>query len=104
MLMDAYLLTWKLTEWEYEQLSHYLKRFEEGNETLRWSAGTSKKIPLGSRVFLTKQGLGARGIFGSGFTASEAFEAPHYNEELRKQGKIAIYVDVTFGSLYDCCR
>ena len=99
--MDAYLLTWKPTEWGYEQLSHYLQRFEDGNKTLRWSAGTSKKIPLGSRVFLTRQGVGPRGIFGSGFTASEAFEAPHYNEELRNQGKTAIFVDVTFDSLYD---
>jgi 5-methylcytosine-specific restriction protein A len=99
--MDAYLLTWKPSEWGYDHLLDYIKSFEQGQTTLRWSCGTSKKIPVGSQVFLTKQGKGQRGVFGSGVTVSKPFESPHYNDKLRNLGKTACYVNVDFDSLYD---
>ena len=99
--MDAYLLTWKPSEWGFDHLLEYIEDFEAGRTTQRWSCGTSKKIPLGSRVFLTKQGKGERGLFGSGITVSEPFDAAHYNEDLRDQGKTATYINVKFDSLFD---
>ena len=99
--MDAYLLTWKPSEWGYDHLAEYIKDFEAGQTIQRWSCGTSKHIPLGSRVFLTKQGKGERGIFGSGITTSLPFDAPHYNDEMRAQGKKASYINVNFDALYD---
>ena len=99
--MDAYLLTWKPSEWGYDHLSEYIKDFESGQTVQRWSCGTTKNIPIGSQVFLTKQGKGERGLFGSGITISEPFDAPHYNEDLRDQGKSATYINVKFDHLFD---
>lgn len=99
--MDAYLLTWKPNEWGYSHLLDYISSFKQGKTILRWSCGNSKSIPIGSRVFLTKQGKGERGIFGSGVTVCEPFESDHYNAEKRDQGRTASYVNVDFDSLYD---
>ena len=99
--MDAYLLTWKPSEWGYDHLLDYIKEFESGNTVQRWSCGTSKNIPVGSRVFLTKQGKGDRGVFGSGVTVDAPFDAPHYNEDAYAQGKSATYVNVNFNHLFD---
>ena len=76
-------------------------QFESGKTVQRWSCGTSKNIPVGSRVFLTKQGKGDRGIFGSGVTVDSPFDAPHYNDHALAQGKSATYVNVNFDSLFD---
>lgn len=99
--MDAFLLTWKPSEWGYDHLLDYINNFDSGNTIQRWSCGTSKKIPVGSRVFLIKQGRGDRGIFGSGVTVDSPFNAPHYNEELLAKGKSATYVNVNFEHLFD---
>ncbi|MFC1507839.1 HNH endonuclease [Pseudomonadota bacterium] len=99
--MSTYLLTWKPTEWDYEKLKERLDEFESGNTIQRWSCGTTKSIAIGSRVFLMKQGKGARGIFGSGVVEQVPFQDEHYNEEKRKQGKLANYVLVDFNKFYD---
>lgn len=99
--MDTYLLTWKPSEWSYDKLSKYLRDYAAGSKSLRWSCGTTKHIPVGSRVFLTKQGKGERGVFGAGVTVSAPYSSPHYNEEAHAQGKSARYVDVRFSALLD---
>lgn len=52
-------------------------------------------------MFLTKQGKGHKGIFGSGLVTREPFEEPHFNEEKKKAGKKSLYVMVSFDRLYD---
>lgn len=99
--MSTYLLTWKPEEWGYEKLRERLDRFHAGETAQRWSCGRTKTIPSGSRVFLTKQGKGARGIFGSGYVQLGPFEEPHFNEEKRRDGKTSLYVVVDFDQLYD---
>lgn len=99
--MDAYLLTWKPDEWSHEELDLYIDDFQRGNTVQRWSCGGRKNLPIGSRVFLTKQGTGQRGIFGSGHTVTEPFEAPHYNSDKAAAGKSTTFVNVRFDHLFD---
>jgi len=99
--MSTYLLTWKPDEWGYEKLRERLDRFGAGETRQRWSCGNTKNISVGSRVFLTKQGKGYKGLFGSGYVQEEPFEKPHFNEEKRKAGKTSLFVMVDFDRLYD---
>jgi len=99
--MSTYLLTWKPDEWEYDLLQQRIERFESGDKIHRWSSGRTKRIATGSRVFLTKQGAGQKGLFGSGYVVSEPVEEPHFNEEKRSKGKTSLFVDVEFDRLYD---
>ena len=99
--MSTYLLTWKPDEWGYENLKQRLTRFDSGDTIHRWSSGKTKSISVGSRVFLTKQGKGNKGIFGSGHVKHEPVEEPHFNEEKRMAGKTSLFVEVEFDHLYD---
>jgi 5-methylcytosine-specific restriction protein A len=98
--LTAYLLTWKPGEWGYASLKERIDQFGAGETTHRWSCGTTRKMLVGSRVFLMKQGSGG-GIFGSGSVVSEPFEEEHYNDEKRAAGKSAWYIMVKFDRLYD---
>ncbi|QIK80569.1 HNH endonuclease [Lysobacter sp. HDW10] len=97
--MDAYLLTWNPEKWSRDNLLEYIARIEAGEETVPWKA--IKSTPPNSRVFLTKQGKGERGIFGSGTTVGEPFESPHFDEEEATAGKTAYFVNVKFEKLFD---
>lgn len=99
--MSTFLLTWKPDEWGYEKLKERLDLHGAGETIQRWSCGRTKNIPLGARVFLTKQGKGYKGIFGSGYVTQQPFEEPHFNEEKRKAGKTSLYVMVNFDRLYN---
>ncbi len=76
----TFLLTWKPEAWPLAELVKYVESFETTGEPLRWSVGNRRNLPVGSRVFLAEQGKGERGVFGSGFTVSETYDAPHYSE------------------------
>ncbi|EAW31099.1 hypothetical protein GP2143_03223 [marine gamma proteobacterium HTCC2143] len=99
--MSTFLLTWSPDKWGYENLQEYLDARKSEEFVQRWSSGRTKKIPIGSRVFLTKQGKGNKGIFGSGHVTKEPAEEPHFNEEQLKLGKKALFVMVNFDQLYD---
>ena len=99
--MNTHLLTWKSSEWDYENLQRMLEEFNAGSKTQRWSCGTSRNIELGSRVFLMRQGTGEKGIFGSGYIVRTPYEDDHYNDAKREEGKKAIYVSVEFDELFD---
>lgn len=99
--MSTFLLTWKPDEWGYEKLKERLESYASGEVVQRWSCGSTKSISAGSRVFLSKQGKGHKGIFGSGHVTKEPFEEAHFNEEKRAAGKNSLYVMVNFDRLYD---
>jgi len=90
--MSTFLLTWKPDKWGYEKLQERLVAHASGEVIQRWSCGSTKDISVGSRVFLTKQGKGYKGIFGSGHVTKEPFEESHFNEEKRKAGKKSLSV------------
>lgn len=99
--MSTFLLTWKQDEWGYKNLQECIEAHAFGEAIQRWSCGSTKNISVGSRVFLTKQGKGSKGIFGSGHVTKEPFEGLHFNEEKRKAGKKSLYIMVNFDLLYD---
>ena len=56
-----------------------------------------KQVQVGDRAFLVRVGVPPRGIFGSGYIASEPYLAPHWNNE----EKIAHRVKIDFDVLID---
>lgn len=67
----------------------------------RWSCGNTKSITHGARVFLMRQGAGEKGLFGSGYVVKTPYEAEHFNESKRDEGKTALYVMIEFDELFD---
>lgn len=99
--MSTFLLTWKPDVWSYENLMERVEAHASGDVIHRWSCGSTKNISVGSRVFLTKQGKGYKGIFGSGHVTRAPFEELHFDEEKGKAGEKSLFVMVNFDRLYD---
>lgn len=78
--MPAFWLTYKPLSgaaprgWPSEEMDKLVRSFEENRElaTPLWRIASSKIASIGDRVYLFKQGVGRRGIFGVG----ELIEAP----------------------------
>src|SRR5215203_3813880 len=106
--MATYLLTWNPNRWlwpEEEIRANIAQLRELGPEefarvneiTSRWSIGTNyRRIQPGDRLFLTRVVEEPRGIFASGYVASEPFEGPHWDEV---EGHTARYVNVYWDTL-----
>lgn len=86
--MPTYLLTWNPDKWHWVDLQKCVDKVKrEGSFTTTWSCGLSKGIVKGDRVFILRQGVEPRGIFGAGHAVSGVFEDPHWDEEKAAQGK-----------------
>ena len=97
--MATYLLTWNPERWAWTELAKTASRVrEEGSAIRRWSCGNTRKIEVGDRVFLLRQGVEPRGIMASGTVIGSPYEADHWDPS---SSKPALYVDVTFDSLLD---
>jgi len=93
--MKSYIMTWNPANWPWDQLDDQVQQLQaNGSVEEQWSCGNRKNLPVGSRVFLFKQGSGLRGIMGVGSTLSEPREEPHYNPEYAKNGKTATRVNI----------
>ncbi|MEH0673091.1 HNH endonuclease [Vibrio owensii] len=92
--MSTFLLTWNPKNWGQDEYMKYYQEYEQGS-ILRWSCGTTKKINVGDPIYLLKQGIGQKGIIGSGIVVTAPYEAEHY----AKADKSALYVDVKFDYL-----
>lgn len=99
--MSTYLLTWNPERWSYENVQELLKKFASGDTEHKWSCGNTRRITIGSRVFLMKQGMNETGIWGSGYVISEPFEEPHFDKHKSKAGATQLTVNVRFDYLYD---
>jgi hypothetical protein len=73
----------------------YLVR-EEGSALQRWSCGNTRKIGVGDRVFLLRQGVEPRGIVASGVVIEPPYEDLHWDPNASEP---ALYVDVEFDAL-----
>ena len=65
----------------------------------RWSCAHSTQIREGDRLFLIRQGEEPRGIFASGLSDSDWYEALHWDETKARAGVTTHYVDVRFDVL-----
>ena len=99
--MSACLLTWNPEKWTWHELStlaDLIKR--QGPKVKRWSSGVTKhKIDEGDRAFLLRQSVEPTGIIGSGEVVVPPYQAPHWDDEKRKEGKKANFVRVRFDAL-----
>lgn len=78
----TYLLTWNPAKWPWESQATDARRVAEGELLeFRWSVGVTRSMPIGSSVYLLRQGSEPRGLIASGVTTGEVFEAPHWAGE-----------------------
>jgi len=70
--MRTFLLTWNPAQARPADLSQLILATASGQASPHtWSAGNRKDVPVGSRVFLHRQGSDPRGIVAAGFTTSD---------------------------------
>jgi 5-methylcytosine-specific restriction protein A len=93
--MPTYLLTWNPKESSIEDLKAVWRLQCKGKpaESIDWSCGSTKSIPVGARVFLHRQREEPRGIVASGWVTRQTYQAPHWRTDRRRRGEKANYVD-----------
>ncbi|MBN1287108.1 MAG: hypothetical protein JXB47_17035 [Anaerolineae bacterium] len=95
--MATYLLTYNPKIWFWKDISEAIRC--AGSESfVTWDCGGTQKIRTGDRMFILQLGVEPRGIFGSGWAASDA--RPGENWRAGKSN-IVFYVDVRFDTLLD---
>jgi hypothetical protein len=88
--MPTYMLTWNPRQERPANLDDGVAQVAQGNPyRCSWSAGNRKYLPLGSRVFLIRQGKPPKGIVVSGFSTSEP-------EPTNDPGDHSNYFDIDF--------
>lgn len=98
--MATYLLTWNPDEWPWETLQEELAAFRAGAPVTRKWVCRNKAAGLGDRVFLMRQGVEPRGIFGAGRGASAVFDDAHFDTAKAAKGEEAPYIDVTLDAFF----
>jgi 5-methylcytosine-specific restriction protein A len=90
--MAAYLLTWNPRRFNsWDSLFRLAK-----TKFSSWSCGARLHMGKGSRIYLFRQGAEPRGIVASGYIAKDVYQDEHWDEERRRKGQEANYVDVSF--------
>ncbi len=96
----AYLLTWNPTRYPFPELDSHVQTVKTGSTTvIRWSTGNRRSMSRGERVFLLRQGPDQRGLVGVGEVDGDVIEAPHWDENERKDGRTSFLVDVRWEAL-----
>src|SRR4051812_47188443 len=95
--MATYLLTWNPDKWYWEDIQDCVEEVaDKGILHSTWSCGLSKKIVKGDRIFMLRQGVEPKGIFGSGYAESSYKEKRHWNPKKAKQGRKARYIKLSW--------
>jgi 5-methylcytosine-specific restriction protein A len=98
--MTTYLLTWKPDKWLWGDLQACIAEIKtKGYLKDRWSCGVTKKIHIGDRVFLMRQGKDKPGIIGSGWATSPYYRGAHWDKTSNK--KYALYINIQLDVLLD---
>lgn len=93
----TYLLTWNPNTWPWDNLEDVVRATAEGRPVDDdWSCGNTKRIRVGDRLFLLRQGVEPKGIVASGWATSASYEGPRWDQHRRNQGDTALLVDVRF--------
>ena len=70
--MRTFMLTWNPTQGRPSDLSDAIAAIGSGQAWRDdWSTGVRKDVPVGSRVFLIRQGAEPRGVVAAGYTLTE---------------------------------
>jgi 5-methylcytosine-specific restriction protein A len=88
----TYLLTWN----PHQHPTVRDLRKSRPDSRLAWSCANTRSIPVGSRVFLLRQGVEPKGIVASGYTISAVYQDEHWDSTKARSGKKADDVDIQF--------
>jgi 5-methylcytosine-specific restriction protein A len=100
--MATFLFAWNPKKWEWKEselTDKILQVAQKGLADYSWSCGNRRHLPIGSRCFLIRLGQEPRGIVGSGRTTSHPSFGSHWDQDLRREGKEALFVDLRFDFL-----
>jgi len=99
--MNTYLLTWNPAESLVYELLDAWNQQCNGKDSLSpdWSCGSNKSIPIGSRVFLHRQGVEPRGIVASGWVTRRSYRKKHWNPDRAKRGEKANFVHIRLDAI-----
>lgn len=94
--MRTFMLTWNPDQGRPSSLSEALDAVERRGRAWKsgWSTGVRKDLPIGSRVFLVRQGIDPRGVVAAGYTLSE----PEPDPDRESQSN---FCDVAFTAVLD---
>jgi len=100
--MPTYLLTWNPKKSPLDAVS-----LDQGTMDLcagkpfsfTWSAGNTKSIKPGDRVFLLRQGTYRPGIIGSGISLTPAKWREHWQISKRRAGKQSLFIKVLWNQM-----
>lgn len=92
--MATFLLTWNPEKWQWENLNECIEQKNNPGWEFKWSCGNNKSIQKGDRFFIIRLGKNPKGIFCSGWAASDSYEDDHYDEMLAKDGKKSQFVKI----------
>jgi 5-methylcytosine-specific restriction protein A len=100
--MTTFLLTWNPARWTWPALKEIAQKISAGYpHEVRWSCGNNRKLPVGARVFLLRQGVEPKGVVGSGWVVRAPYASAHWDEERASKGGKAFYIDYVPDALID---
>jgi hypothetical protein len=99
-MMPTYLLTWNPQKGSdvYEEIRRFKKK---GKHRFEWSCENRKTIPAHFRVFISKQGRGAVGVFASGYAVSPVRPGSRWQQDGNPSKGESNYADVEWERMSD---
>jgi hypothetical protein len=72
--LKTFLFAWNPVKYPWPEIGEQCQQLKAGKKIIEsWSCASHKKVRPGDRAFLVLVGAEPRGIFGSGYMASEPF-------------------------------
>jgi hypothetical protein len=91
--MKAYLFGWNPLKFAWEDIDKDIRKLKlTGKLTDNWSVASHKTIKPGDRAYIVRLGLEPKGIFASGYIASEPYLAS-------RKGRIYHRIDIALDVL-----
>lgn len=97
----SFLLTWNPAIYTLDQFRNQLAKVRNGELDDRWSAGSRRELPPGSRLYLMRLGLEPKGIVGFGLSTGPIEQDEHYIPERAEEGKEANYAPLRWVHLQE---
>jgi 5-methylcytosine-specific restriction protein A len=93
--ISTFLFAWNPDKWNWIKLEQSIEQLNNsGNVTEGWSCASYKTIRPGDRAFLVRLGSEPKGLFASGYIASEPFLSKHWSNEDKDDYSVLINFDV----------
>ena len=100
--MNTYLLTWNPDNWNDWDIDKIINELNHKDfYIVDWNCDASKSIIAGDRLFLVRLGKEPRGIFASGYSASNIYIGDHWSGEPAKKSR---KIDFKFDFLLNPAR